>query len=141
MPCGYFYSCQGNEVIYVRPGPLQGCVINTPGLTLSFAWRGSLSLSFVASLLPLSCFTQLCPHICGLLGVSFLYVAVPLTVAHSPQASGPWSKCIYQTLSGVIVVWELALMREKKERGFEFELHISFKRQVWETGRSEGHRQ
>lgn len=41
MPCGYFYSCQGNSVIYGRPGPLQGCVINTPGPTLSFTWRGS----------------------------------------------------------------------------------------------------
>lgn len=28
-------------MIYVRPGPLQGCVINTPGPTLLFAWRGS----------------------------------------------------------------------------------------------------
>ena len=41
MPWGYFYSCQGNSMIYVRPGPLQGYVINTPGPTLVFAWRGS----------------------------------------------------------------------------------------------------
>lgn len=40
MPWGYFYACQGNSVIYGRPGPLQGCVINTPGPVLLFHWRG-----------------------------------------------------------------------------------------------------
>ena len=40
MPQGYFYACQGNSVIYGRPGPLQGCVINTPGPELLFRWRG-----------------------------------------------------------------------------------------------------
>lgn len=28
-------------MIYVSPGPLQGCVINTPGSVLSSTWRGS----------------------------------------------------------------------------------------------------
>ena len=63
MPCGYFYSCQGNSVIYGRPGPLQGCVINTPGPTLAFTWRGS-SGPVLCGLSPASLpgLTGSCPH-------------------------------------------------------------------------------
>lgn len=38
MPQGYFYACQGNSVIYGRPGPFRH-VINTPGPVLLFHWR------------------------------------------------------------------------------------------------------
>lgn len=120
MPCGYFYSCQGNSVIYGRPGPLQGCVINTPGPTLLFTWKGS-SGPVLCGLSPASLpgLTGSCPH------VAFLGCPPsPPPWWLSSQSSEPQYEWVYQMLSGVRVVWKLASM------SFEFGVHTDFKGQA-----------
>lgn len=103
MPRGYFYACQGNSVIYGRPGPLQGCVINTPGPVLAFHWRGRSGpvlspASLPASLGPVHTWPSWGrPSPCS----------CPLWWPSSPWSPGPPCKWVFQMLSGVTVICKL----------------------------------
>lgn len=103
MPRGYFYACQGNSVIYGRPGPLQGCVINTPGPELLFRWRGRsapvLSLaSLPTSLGPVHTWPSWGrPSPCSCL----------LWWPNCPWSPGPPCKEDFQMLSGMTVICKL----------------------------------